>query len=104
MHIVDPSDPVVDVLWTYTKHVLYALGLENGPAHLEIKLTEEGPCLIECGARPHGAEGTFIPIARKALGRDQVTMTADAYLDEKRFASYRHASVCALHGSRLTAR
>src|SRR3990167_4666962 len=41
----------------YIKSVLDALGVQNGPSHNEVMLTESGPILIECGARMHGGLG-----------------------------------------------
>lgn len=52
-----------------------ALGIQHGPGHGEVIVTNTGPVLVECGARPHGAEGTFIPLARDCFGRDQVHST-----------------------------
>ncbi|MFG2875264.1 ATP-grasp domain-containing protein [Streptomyces sp. NPDC048337] len=42
---------------SYVEQVLSALGIENGPAHSELILTEDGPVLIETGARMHGGLG-----------------------------------------------
>ncbi|MCY1018664.1 ATP-grasp domain-containing protein [Pyxidicoccus sp. MSG2] len=39
----------------YTFNVLDALGIKFGPAHNEVMMTEDGPKLIESGARMHGA-------------------------------------------------
>lgn len=41
----------------YARHALTALGIDNGPAHSEIILTEDGPALVETGARMHGGQG-----------------------------------------------
>jgi hypothetical protein len=71
------------------KSVLDALGIQHGPGHGEVIVTNTGPVLVECGARPHGAEGTFIPLARDCFGRDQVSMTVDCYIDKKAFDEYK---------------
>ncbi|GHH39517.1 ATP-grasp domain-containing protein [Streptomyces candidus] len=44
-------------LVAYVEKALTALGIENGPAHSELILTEDGPVLIETGARMHGGQG-----------------------------------------------
>ncbi|MCX4692484.1 ATP-grasp domain-containing protein [Streptomyces sp. NBC_01408] len=44
-------------LVAYVEQALTALGIENGPAHSEVILTEDGPVLIETGARMHGGQG-----------------------------------------------
>lgn len=54
--LVDPEDPVVDVLFSYVCQVLDATGVRNGPAHVEVMITDDGPRLIEIGARLAGAE------------------------------------------------
>ncbi|WP_432122968.1 ATP-grasp domain-containing protein [Streptomyces sp. S1] len=41
----------------YVARALAALGIENGPAHSELVLTDRGPVLIETGARMHGGLG-----------------------------------------------
>ncbi len=35
----------------YAREVLRTLGLRRAPFHMEVKVDERGPCLIECGAR-----------------------------------------------------
>ncbi|MFI6095321.1 ATP-grasp domain-containing protein [Lentzea sp. NPDC051213] len=54
--LVSPSEPVVDVLFEYVCQVLDATGVRNGPAHVEVMITEDGPRLIEIGARLAGAQ------------------------------------------------
>ncbi|GMH98712.1 hypothetical protein TrST_g13618 [Triparma strigata] len=66
----------------YQRVVLEALGIMNGPAHAEIKMVKGEPCLVEVGARCHGAEGCWRAVTIESHGFDQVTSTADAYLDE----------------------
>lgn len=41
----------------YTFGCLDALGIVNGPSHAEVMWldSEEAPCLVEVGARPHGS-------------------------------------------------
>jgi biotin carboxylase len=78
------SDELYKVV-AYQKVVLQALGIVNGPSHSEIKVVDGEPCLIEVGARCHGAEGCWRQVAIEAHGWDQVTATADAYLDVKAF-------------------
>jgi S-sulfo-L-cysteine synthase (3-phospho-L-serine-dependent) len=55
---------------------LAALGLGWGPAHLEVKLTTGGPCLIEVNPR---LAGGFIPeLVRLATGLDSIGETVAA--------------------------
>lgn len=79
--------PETDQLVRYTLRVLDALGIRNGPAHTELKLTPNGPRLIETGARICGAD-VHIP-AGAAIGRSQLDWTVEACLRPERFARRR---------------
>ncbi|MFI9386743.1 ATP-grasp domain-containing protein [Kutzneria sp. NPDC052558] len=72
-----------DVLADYAGQVLDALGIRHGPAHVEIKLTNAGPRLVEVGARIAG--GDMPSYAQMALGESQLDWTAHAYLEPRRF-------------------
>jgi len=52
--LVDPASPVVAELVRYVDEVLDALGLRWGAAHHEVIVTEDGPVLVEVGARLNG--------------------------------------------------
>jgi biotin carboxylase len=52
---VAPDHPVVPALFDYVQQVLDAVGVRNGPAHVEVMMTAAGPRLIEVGARMAGA-------------------------------------------------
>ena len=58
--LVGSGDPVVGELFDYVCQVLEATGVRNGPAHVEVMITPDGPRLIEIGARlgGRGAAGT----------------------------------------------
>ncbi len=51
--VTDPNQYEIDFA-SYALKVLDAVGIEYGPSHLEIKLDEDGPVLIEVNARPMG--------------------------------------------------
>ncbi|WP_306184320.1 ATP-grasp domain-containing protein [Streptomyces sp. MK5] len=72
-----------DALVEHTLLVLDALGIRNGPAHSELKLTEKGPRLVETGARVCGAD-VHVPTGA-AIGESQLDWTVDAYADPERF-------------------
>uniref|UniRef100_A0A7S4SRV4 ATP-grasp domain-containing protein n=1 Tax=Alexandrium monilatum TaxID=311494 RepID=A0A7S4SRV4_9DINO len=82
-----PSDSeVAKVLVEYTRGVLDALGIRNGPSHGEVMMTPDGPCLVEMNCRTHGGDGTFVPLARALTGGySQVDAAADAFLDHEAF-------------------
>ncbi|MFD4367289.1 ATP-grasp domain-containing protein [Rhodococcus sp. NPDC058521] len=68
----------------YATSVLDALGIEHGPAHLEIMMTPDGPCLVEIGARLCGADtARYAEIAR---GESQIDWTVTAFTDPDEFA------------------
>ncbi len=54
MFPADLSDQTAEQLKEFTKDVLAAIGYENGVTHTEVKLTENGPRLIEVNPRPAG--------------------------------------------------
>lgn len=76
---VPPEDPVVAALVPYTRRVTGAVGIRNGPSHAEVKLTPEGPRLIEVAARLAGA-GMQIA-ARWATDDSQVDRTVRHRVD-----------------------
>ncbi len=52
-------EPEFDMLVDYTRAVLAATGLRRSPFHLEVKIDEDGPCLIEVAARLVGGERVY---------------------------------------------
>jgi len=70
-------------LITYQKKVLNALGIKNGAGHGEVMYTPGGPRLVEVGARCHGAEGNWIPLAAQVYGTNQVKVLVDTYVDQE---------------------
>ncbi|MFE6620778.1 ATP-grasp domain-containing protein [Streptomyces sp. NPDC057740] len=80
--------PEQDLLTEYAFSVLDALGVRNGPAHTELKLTPQGPRLVETGARVCGA---MLPLlTRAAIGESQLEWTVLAYTDPAAFEARRH--------------
>lgn len=73
MRWVPPDDPAVPELLDYATGVLDAVGMRFGSAHIEIMWTEEGPVLIELGARPHG--GGHPQFNQAATGDSQIGRT-----------------------------
>lgn len=66
-------------LFAYTKKVLDSLGIRWGAAHTEIMLTQNGPRLIETGARMLG--GPTVDFARAATGSSQADKLVEVYAD-----------------------
>ncbi|MCX4746942.1 ATP-grasp domain-containing protein [Kitasatospora sp. NBC_01287] len=74
---------VQDQLVPYAFEVLDALGIRHGPGHFEIKLTPDGPCLVEVGARLSGLDKPYY--ARVGTGQSQLDWVVDAYARPERF-------------------
>jgi biotin carboxylase len=68
----------------YAFQVLDAMGVKNGPGHLEIMLTDRGPVLIEMGARIIG--GDSYALAKAATGTSPIELTIEAYMRPEQFA------------------
>ncbi|MFF8430718.1 ATP-grasp domain-containing protein [Streptomyces sp. NPDC016566] len=96
VYLMPRRGEVQDRLTTYADEVLDALGIRHGPAHVEIKITDSGPVLVEAGARIGGAN---LPhYAQLAHGASQLDWTVDAYLDPDRFlARHKDDDPGALH-------
>lgn len=80
-----PAEGVSNELIDYQFKVLDALGIRNGPAHGEVKFCRGSPVLIEVGARCHGGEGAWVPIANKCVGYNQVDAAIDCFVDVEAF-------------------
>jgi biotin carboxylase len=83
-HLLPRRGPEQDRLVEYVQRVLDALGIRNGPAHTELKLTEDGPRLIETASRICGADLPVLVDA--AIGASQLGWTVDAYTDPSGFS------------------
>ncbi|MCX4993206.1 ATP-grasp domain-containing protein [Streptomyces sp. NBC_00568] len=81
--LTDSGDRAVAPLSHYAFQVLDALGIRHGPAHVEIRMTPAGPCLVEAGARIAG--GGIPASAGLGIGASQLEWTAEAYLRPERF-------------------
>jgi len=69
----------------YTKTVLDALGILNGPAHAEVKWHQGQPVLVEVGSRCHGGDGLWLDLEDECWGYNQATCAVDAYTDEEAY-------------------
>lgn len=81
---VPDDDPRTNALAEYALGVLDALGIDYGPAHLEIMMTPQGAHLVEIGARLCGADtARYAQIAR---GESQIEWTVMAFTEPDEFA------------------
>jgi biotin carboxylase len=74
---------VQEALTSYAFKVLDALNIRYGAGHLEIKMTPDGPCLVEIGARIPG--GDMPHYAELCIGESQLSWMVDAYTNPRRF-------------------
>lgn len=65
---------------SYTKSALTSLGINYSASHTEIRLTDNGPVIIESGARTMGLS-IDETILKDSLGYSQVELTAYSYID-----------------------
>merc|ERR1719221_1561782 len=83
---LEANSPIAHELILYVRRVLDALGIQNGPTHGEVIMTDDGPCLVEMNCRAAGADGCLLPIQRALTGGvSQVDATLDAFLCEGAF-------------------
>jgi len=77
---VSTTEPLFWELAKYAAAVIEALELVRAPVHMEVKVDERGPCLIEVGARLPG--GNQPMLASMLHGRSLFELAACHYLDE----------------------
>ncbi|MBW1595854.1 ATP-grasp domain-containing protein [Streptomyces sp. JJ38] len=83
VHLLPRRGEVQEQVVDYGFRALDALGIQHGPAHVEVKMTPQGPCLVELGARVSGLD---LPgYTARATGESQISWTVDAYTDPERF-------------------
>lgn len=88
--ILMPGDGEIQrALADYAARCLDALEVTDSPAHLEIRMTSQGPKLVELGARIVG--GPLSRIARLGLRQSQLDLIAEGYCDERTFLTREHA-------------
>jgi carbamoylphosphate synthase large subunit len=86
--LVSPTDPAVLALIDYTRAMLDFLCIHNGPAHTELIITQDGPALVEVGARVNGH--LHPAFHNTCLGTNSADLTALAYIRPEQFlAEYR---------------
>lgn len=73
---VDADGKLLSVC-AYCLDALTALGVAWGPTHTELKVTAEGPRMIEVNARWHAQD--IVPVSRYCLGTDSLISTIDAF-------------------------
>ncbi len=78
--LLAPQGDIQDQLSRYIIGVLDSLEIRNGGGHAEIRMTAEGPALIEIAARAMGPLGSTTTVAH-GTGHDQAELIVDALID-----------------------
>ncbi len=86
--LVTRLEPGQRALIEYAYQALDALGYQYGPSHGEYMMDENGPVLIEAGARPMGG-GFSMDLLDACLGHHITDCALDAYLNPARFEQAR---------------
>ncbi|MCC5025493.1 MAG: ATP-grasp domain-containing protein [Candidatus Synoicihabitans palmerolidicus] len=73
--------PIAD----YARQVIAASGLRRSPFHAEVQLDDQGPCLIECGARLVGGNWGFLINKMHGSKFDIFKLTAHYYASDQPF-------------------
>ncbi|MFI9061960.1 ATP-grasp domain-containing protein [Streptomyces sp. NPDC053429] len=81
--LLSPTDPAAVALIDYTRSMLDALRIHNGPAHTEVIITPDGPALVEVGARVNGH--LHPEFHQQCIGTNSADLTALAYAHPERF-------------------
>jgi biotin carboxylase len=83
--LVTALDEQAASLVAFTLDCLDAVGIREGAAHTEVRMTRNGPRLIEVNARIMGAS-LERSLYRGALGYNQADLVAERFTDPKAFA------------------
>ncbi len=75
---VSTSEPIFTQVAQYAAAVVEALQLRRAPIHMEVKVDDRGPCLIEVGARFGG--GNLAVLGSQLHGRNLLELAACHYL------------------------
>ncbi len=83
--VANPENHLCESIAGYCRDVLGALGLDYGPAHIEVMQTSDGPRLIEIGARMDGSNVFVNEKPLRCLETNQLEMTVEAFLRPQEF-------------------
>lgn len=85
--VMRTDDPRWPVITKYAARVVEATGLRRSPFHMELKLDDLGPCLIEVGARLVGF-GIALADGRQHGALDTVAIAAHYYATGEPYGPY----------------
>ncbi|WP_028546543.1 ATP-grasp domain-containing protein [Paenibacillus taiwanensis] len=88
------TDHADDIVLTAVE-ALRAIGITDGPSHVEVKLTSDGPRIIEVNGRP-GGDNISSDLLVQALGVDIFEATVNFYLDNPITLQRKHKRAAAI--------
>ena len=80
MRLCRPDTEKAKAMVRYADKVLDALGILQGPSHMEVMYCSDGPCLVEVGSRCHGGEASWLPVVKECIGYTQLDAALACYL------------------------
>ncbi|MEM5369202.1 ATP-grasp domain-containing protein [Paraburkholderia azotifigens] len=83
--LVRPGTALYRSLAEYVTRVADALGIRYGAAHFELRMTDQGPCLVEVGARMSG--NVDFSVLYEIHSLTQLSLLPDAMLDTQAFVA-----------------
>lgn len=85
MQVIDHREEQFVSILNYARQVLDATGMNYGPAHLELIVTENGPTIVELNCRLHGSLDPRLTSA--ACGVNQVNAVVEAFINPVHFSA-----------------
>ena len=82
--LLPPEGPLADMLFAFAVRVLDALEIRHGAGHCEVIVDEEGPTLVEIGARLHGGPPAHL-MSRAATGTSQLDLLVQSCAEPAAF-------------------
>jgi CelD/BcsL family acetyltransferase involved in cellulose biosynthesis/biotin carboxylase len=82
--LLAPHGPLADMLIAFAVRVLDALEIRHGAGHCEVIVDDQGPALVEIGARLHGGPPAHL-MCRAATGTSQLDLLVQSCLDPAGF-------------------
>jgi len=82
--LLSPEGRLADMLFGFARRVLDALEIRHGAGHCEIIVDENGPVLVEIGARLHGGPPAHL-MCRAATGTSQLDLLVQSCVDPGAF-------------------
>jgi hypothetical protein len=89
VQLIEANTPTVKTIIEYVFKVLTALDIKYGASHSEVIITEDGPCLVETGARMHGLKGPKMVEYGTGIGTHELVI--DVAVNNARIFNELHA-------------